>query len=36
VALQLIRLTGELLRGFAMLYGIQNFIDLFILNFPTK
>jgi hypothetical protein len=35
-ALRLIQLTGEYLRGFALLYGIQSFIDLFVLNVATR
>jgi hypothetical protein len=30
--LQFIRITGEHLRRFVSLYGIQNFVDVFILN----
>jgi hypothetical protein len=35
-ALQLIQLTGERLRGFALLCGIRSFINLLILNLATK
>jgi hypothetical protein len=30
------RLTNKDLRGFALLYGIQNFINLFILTLATN
>jgi hypothetical protein len=34
--MQLIRLTRKQLQRSAPLYGIQGFIDLFVLNHPTK
>jgi hypothetical protein len=35
-ALQVIRLTAEHLWRFALLWGIQSFIDVFILKLATK
>jgi hypothetical protein len=35
-ALRLIQPTGEYLRGFALLCGIQSFINLFVLDVATK